>query len=237
MRCPVLRWAMLICLRYAMPGTEVDYADTRRRYRCGQKRLSPRFCYAMSGTDIGYAAIRDRGSVCYGGISPVGSPKFLRTCSAMSGTDIASAAICLRARVVPTKCILLSAYARAVRCPPTRTSLVLVPGYLLAILVLIFGYVVPPSNPGTDLWVCLFQVFLENGVVTPASMGAVVEGAEKGKAGGEGDEKDFEYDVLRQKEFKTQLQVPSSSQSTSLLLSHVCTARSLVLTPKGFRAR
>eukprot|EP00961_Rhodomonas_salina_P259433 3505334-Rhodomonas_salina.1 len=71
-RKAVLRWRMLpVC--YAMRGTEIAYAATRRRrddFTTRRCAISLRACYAMSGTDISYGGAR------------------LCACYAMSGTDL-----------------------------------------------------------------------------------------------------------------------------------------------------
>eukprot|EP00961_Rhodomonas_salina_P241271 3260213-Rhodomonas_salina.10 len=81
MRCAVLK-AIVLCVCYAMPGTEVGYATGPRaglhsRFQCRQLHcvyttsvILLCACYAMSGTDVAYELPRKK------------------RCSAMPGTDI-----------------------------------------------------------------------------------------------------------------------------------------------------
>eukprot|EP00961_Rhodomonas_salina_P043609 586232-Rhodomonas_salina.3 len=106
---------MVLGVRYAMSGTEKQYAATSRREPDGlhlrERVLAPGWkarylkssftssCYAVSGTDVAYGATRIRvyrvpiRSDMRGGWAIV-----LRACYAMSSTDVAYGVIGLRAR-------------------------------------------------------------------------------------------------------------------------------------------
>eukprot|EP00961_Rhodomonas_salina_P304361 3941573-Rhodomonas_salina.3 len=105
--CPVLRWARLLCIRYAMSGTEIRYVATRR-VLSGTVMWLLRICYAVSGTEIGYAATRTnvrvmgqgarqgtQGAICLraryalSGTGIAYDDTGLRACYALCGTDLA----------------------------------------------------------------------------------------------------------------------------------------------------
>eukprot|EP00961_Rhodomonas_salina_P259138 3501125-Rhodomonas_salina.2 len=49
------RAGIVLCTRYAMPGTDVAYAATRRQYASRSGTLLPLPPYAVPGTDIAHA--------------------------------------------------------------------------------------------------------------------------------------------------------------------------------------
>eukprot|EP00961_Rhodomonas_salina_P266727 3604468-Rhodomonas_salina.4 len=101
--CAVGVWCQLP-LRRLRVRTPTRYPSTRF---IGDVRYWDRRCYAMPGTEIGYAATRGEEREARGEKAPVvWSAIGLRACYAMSGTEIAY--------------VLLSAYARAMRCPALR---------------------------------------------------------------------------------------------------------------------